>query len=399
MPDEATEPSVPPAFVEQVEDALKHIYDLPYLNDHPLASELAGEGPAAESRGQHLRRELVAAIEALSPGPKVPFRALHARTHSILVLHYMEQMTIHEAANQLGISPRQAIRNLRDAERSVAAVLWSARPVMPPDEANAVRLSSLDAEIGYLEAASCPTDIGELVRSAVEAVRPRAAQRTVDLSLTLPSDPVMFSTNPTLAQQLVVGLVNHAVGQSHNGPVAVGLETVCDGIVLIITYEPATDDGAGAPLKATVHELGQRLGWSISQEVAEEVTRLRCAISHPCPSVLIVDDNEGLVNLLQRYLADRSCRVLTARSGEEGLQRAREHRPDVIILDVMMPGMHGWEVLQRLRSDPHTAEIRVVICSVVNEPELAQALGAALFLPKPIRQADVLTALRQLGIL
>jgi Amt family ammonium transporter len=76
----------------------------------------------------------------------------------------------------------------------------------------------------------------------------------------------------------------------------------------------------------------------------------------------------------------------------------QELLPDVIVLDVMMPGMHGWEVLQRIRNHPQTAQIPVIICSVVNNPELAQALGASTFLPKPIRQEDVLTALGRVGV-
>jgi len=63
-----------------------------------------------------------------------------------------------------------------------------------------------------------------------------------------------------------------------------------------------------------------------------------------------------------------------------------------------MPEMSGWEVLQRLRNHPKTAQIPVIICSVLNNPVLAYSLGASLFLPKPINREDVLSALRQLGV-
>jgi CheY-like chemotaxis protein len=114
--------------------------------------------------------------------------------------------------------------------------------------------------------------------------------------------------------------------------------------------------------------------------------------------VLIIDDNAGLVNLLQRYLSDRACRVTAAANGLEGLALARKIRPDAIVLDIMMPEMDGWEVLQRLRNDPQTTHIPVIICTVVAEPDLAQALKASHFLPKPVRQVEVLDALRQLGV-
>jgi len=61
--------------------------------------------------------------------------------------------------------------------------------------------------------------------------------------------------------------------------------------------------------------------------------------------------------------------------------------------------MHGWQVLQRLQNHPRTSNIPVIVCSVITIPELAQALGASLFLAKPVSQDDVLDALRQVSVL
>jgi CheY-like chemotaxis protein len=78
---------------------------------------------------------------------------------------------------------------------------------------------------------------------------------------------------------------------------------------------------------------------------------------------------------------------------------AEESLPDAIALDVMMPGMHGWEVLQRLRNQPQTAAIPVVIISVFKNPDLAYSLGATHFMSKPVSRQDVLDAFRQVGVL
>ena len=102
---------------------------------------------------------------------------------------------------------------------------------------------------------------------------------------------------------------------------------------------------------------------------------------------------------MERYLTDRPCRVVAALSGREGLRLAQELQPDAIILDVMMPEMDGWELLQRLRTSPRTSNIPIIICSVFNDPELAYSLGASLFLPKPVSRDDVLGALSQLKVL
>jgi len=388
---------LPEPFVEQVEDALKHVYDLCYLQGHPLAQQFAAS-PSAEAVGQRLRRELVTGIEALSPGPAVPFRAPHARLHTVLVLHYMEQMTIQETANQLGISPRQALRNLREAERSVATVLWGRTGALLTDEADTIRLSSLQTEMVQLDSGSHPTDVALLLQQAMSVVTPRAMQREITLLNELPPVPVVLSASSVLAQQLFVSLLNYAVGQAQPGSLRAALSSVQASVTLTLTYIPEAATEGEALKNPTVVQLAERLGWHVSQTDTADGRRLTCRMAARCPTVLIIDDNEGLVNLLQRYLSDQACQVIPCHSGPEGLRLAREASPDAILLDVMMPGMLGWEVLQRLRTDPATAPIPVIVYSVIVERELAQALGAALLLPKPIRQTDVLDALRRVGV-
>ena len=338
---------LPEPFVEQVEDALKHIYDLCYLQEHPLAQQFAAS-PSAEAVGQRLRRELVACIEALSPGPAVPFRAPHARLHTVLVLHYMEQMTIQETANQLGISPRQALRNLREAERSVATVLWGRIGAVRTDEADTVRLSSLQTEMVQLDSGSHPTDVALLLQQATNVVAPRATQREISLLNELPPVPVVLSASSVLAQQLFVSLLNYAVGQAQPGPLRMALSSAQASVTLTLTYIPEAAAEREALTNPTVVQLAERLGWHVSQMDTADGRRLTCHMAARCPTVLIIDDNEGLVSLLQRYLSDQACQVIPCHSGPEGLRLAREASPDAILLDVMMPGMLGWEVLQRL---------------------------------------------------
>jgi CheY-like chemotaxis protein/two-component sensor histidine kinase len=106
------------------------------------------------------------------------------------------------------------------------------------------------------------------------------------------------------------------------------------------------------------------------------------------PLVLIIDDDGAARDLVSRHLAREGFRVETAADGETGLRRARELMPDVITLDVLMPGLDGWTVLQRLKSDPALAGIPVVMISVLDEKPLGFSLGATGYLTKPVeRQA------------
>ena len=120
---------------------------------------------------------------------------------------------------------------------------------------------------------------------------------------------------------------------------------------------------------------------------------------HP-PSVLLVDDDPQLSSLLSEYLGGEGFMVHTAADGERALHQLEENPAiDVVVLDIMMPTMDGWEVLQALQNNPKTRPIPVIICSVFNDPDLAFSLGAKQFLSKPICRENVLSALHELGIL
>jgi CheY-like chemotaxis protein len=100
--------------------------------------------------------------------------------------------------------------------------------------------------------------------------------------------------------------------------------------------------------------------------------------------VLVIDDDATARDLLQRLLHQDGFGVVTAASGEEGLQLARELRPDVITLDVMMPRMDGWAVLTLLKDMPDLADIPVIIVTMIDEKQIGFALGAADYMVKPI---------------
>jgi CheY-like chemotaxis protein len=102
------------------------------------------------------------------------------------------------------------------------------------------------------------------------------------------------------------------------------------------------------------------------------------------PLALVIDDDPAARDLLSRALAREGFRVEAAPAGVDGLELARRLRPVVITLDVMMPGLDGWAVLGRLKSDPATADIPVVMVTVVDERNLGFSLGAAEYLTKPL---------------
>jgi CheY-like chemotaxis protein len=133
-------------------------------------------------------------------------------------------------------------------------------------------------------------------------------------------------------------------------------------------------------------------------EVREPTRETPAAIARePLPaastSVLVIDDDDAVRDLMARFLGKEGFHVATASGGEEGLRLAREHQPDVITLDVLMPGMDGWSVLAALKADAALADIPVVMLTMLDDRNLGYALGAADYLTKPIDRERLVAVL------
>ncbi len=111
--------------------------------------------------------------------------------------------------------------------------------------------------------------------------------------------------------------------------------------------------------------------------------------------VLIIDDDPSVRDTMTRVLLAEGIRPMTAPDGEEGLKRAREFHPDLIILDVTMPRLDGWTVLAALKADDELSEIPVIMHSVRDDPDLGFMLGASEYLVKPVDRSKLVKALRR----
>jgi CheY-like chemotaxis protein len=115
------------------------------------------------------------------------------------------------------------------------------------------------------------------------------------------------------------------------------------------------------------------------------------------PRILIADDNPQGLELLEAYLSDHDYDIATATDGEATLRKVREWHPDLILLDIMMPRISGFEVCKRLRADPATRDIVVLMITALDQPsdvERAVEAGTDEFLTKPINKADLLLRVR-----
>ena len=147
------------------------------------------------------------------------------------------------------------------------------------------------------------------------------------------------------------------------------------------TFGFAMPAGSGEPAWTSVPQVGLDSG--LPTELAPG----------PGPTVVVVEDDRRSFDLLRVYLEAAGARVVGARDGEEGLDTVRRLSPAGVILDILLPGIDGWEVLAQLKADPGTAAIPVIVVSMLDERGRGFALGAAEYLVKPVGKDQLLAAL------
>lgn len=117
------------------------------------------------------------------------------------------------------------------------------------------------------------------------------------------------------------------------------------------------------------------------------------------PTILICDDEAVLRELVRASLSERRFRLVEARSGDEALELAREHRPDLIVIDMMMPGRSGLDVLGEVRADPELAATPVILLTAraqVADRAAAEAAGADRFVAKPFSPQALVAVIDEL---
>jgi signal transduction histidine kinase/CheY-like chemotaxis protein len=155
-----------------------------------------------------------------------------------------------------------------------------------------------------------------------------------------------------------------------------------------ITVESEPDRGTTFTIKLPLHVQ------TVTGNKRSLLNKERITNSHPEGStVLVIDDDPTIHDLIERFLIKQGFQVRTASSGAEGLRLAKDLTPDAITLDVMMPGLDGWSVLTALKADPQTAEIPVIMMTMVDNQNLGYALGAADYLLKPINRQHLASIL------
>ncbi|HEX9011346.1 MAG TPA: response regulator [Holophagaceae bacterium] len=292
-------------------------------------------------------------------------------------------------------------------------------------------------EAGKMTVARDAFEVPAMIRDVLATVEPLAAKNGNTLEADIDPGVTSLTSDPTKVKQSLFNLLSNACKFTRRGRITVGavlrpvapggppwlhLSVADTGIGIrpdqlerifneFIQAEETTSrqfEGTGLGL-ALSRKFCQMLGGDIRVESdvgrgstftillpAEPPETPRASPPGPAPTlrepggrglVLLIDDDPHLLEALTRILARDGFSVVSAQDGLEGLRLARLDPPDLVVLDVMMPRMDGWEVLKAFKADPSLADVPVVMLSILEEAERGLALGAIDYLYKPVDRA------------
>ncbi len=404
-------------FEEQMRDLLPHVHELTFVEQNALAQQLLTLLPAStDTASLRIRTFLFELIEQLKPEPHLPDDAPQWRQYTILRERYVMQRPLWEIEARLALGERQLRREHQRAVGSLAVLARSALaehvsirstealtpPVqldMPTSDAMA-----LEAAVQRLSPAPRSFGMGELLREVAEvsehALRITAPGNQAQLVWRVtPPDMTVF-TDRGILHQLLLKLVQYCA-QFGTGQRDIALLGELDepASVQHLRLQINGQVDAFAPLDHDLLKLCRWLADLLQSELVITLDQSVLTAQLHLPTgtrlrrVLIVDDEPPAIELFRSYLTGLSFEVAAETSSEMALQSALEFQPEVIVLDVMMPAMDGWEVLQRLRHSAPLRDIPIIACSVLHDAELARALGATQFLHKPILRQQFIRAL------
>jgi CheY-like chemotaxis protein len=217
------------------------------------------------------------------------------------------------------------------------------------------------------------------------------------MSTSVPDTLSPVLVDSTLIRQALFQCLRLIIQHSTSGTISIEASAKESHIEIVMCGPTATIDSKQSDWQKA-QLLIERQGGQLS---VDSGSNTKATVSLPQanpPLVLVVDDNPAIHDLFERYLAPHFYQVAHIHSGAEAFDWAERHQPDIIILDVMMPTVDGWQVLRGLTENPQTKDIPIIICSVLKEPQLALSLGASAYLKKPADRLELLSILSRLQI-
>ncbi|NLE43928.1 MAG: response regulator [Chloroflexi bacterium] len=388
--------------VSHLRRALRNLYVPVVLSRSPLVSLLSLEDEIDPS--SELRRILKQTIEDLKPAGDASSHCHAWRTYEVLFYRYVEQLSRQEVAEQLGLSVRQTGREHRKALEALAYLVQPMCMGSVGSETKEIEQAEGNmqgSDLAWLGASRGGdwSDLYEELPNVLTLLEPLAAQYGTHVDILLDESLPHLAVHPTALRQILLGLATGILGGGTEGPLRISATQARSAVQIHVDApcRQARDRGPGARDKANwaiTRKLAQLYRGTVSMRSSnqEAVATVSLPTNLQIP-VLVIDDNADVIQLLQRYALNTRYHVTATNDPAEALTMVEKLKPQVVCLDIMMPNLDGWDLLRALRSHASSADMRIIVCTVLAQEELASTLGANGYLRKPVRREEFIAEL------
>ena len=394
-------------FVRELRYALNHLYEPELLRHSPLQELIAkSDRPQAS-----LAEFLTAAIEALKPPINEAANSPAWHVYELLYYRYVQRASQGDLAKQLACSIRQVRREQAHAlsvlAENLARQAGYAHGEWPQwdDEGNSAADGADDPlrdeyEVTLASGEGACTDIGAELSAVSDLLEPLLTRYKVSLQLPPDSEYWLTSMPSVFVRQTLIGLLTHLVPSCAGGAVRIGVAQKEGRVHVRIQGAKA---GIGHWAKSQQDSLdetrfllemnGGKL--DIASQGTDLLEALLTLPAVQAETVLAIDDNRDVLQLFTRYTEGTQFALFPCSDPAGALRLAKERKPRIITLDIMMAGVDGWQLMRELRENRATANTPIIVCSVLAQNELAEMLGADDFVCKPVSREAYLAALER----
>ena len=396
---------------QELKDALIHLYDPAYQPSERLCDLVGCE---TRDRTLFVQTAIIRAIEDFGLPENAPSSHIK-QAYDLLSNRYLQKLTLEETAERMHMSYSSTWRAQRRAVHTLARAIWERSQARQPPAQGRVQASEdwqpgedasdtqavnwrsqMQRELASLQA-SAPgevADVGETITGVLQLESALVSRHNARVEVRAVQPDLVAAIHPSVLRQILISAIGRLARHTSAGPITI-FARLEDGNVKVavtgaVTSEerPTESDlirGILAPEGVSVkaHLEGDHAFLWVELPSVGKVT------------VVVVDDNLDMARFYRRATERTSYHIVHTTEGEGLFEIIEAVTPDVIVLDVMLPDVDGWELLMRLHESPTTRPIPIIVCSVVREEELALSLGATRYLSKPVRPREFIQALDQ----
>jgi CheY-like chemotaxis protein len=392
-------------FLRDLRSALAHLYEPLELKRSRLAKAFQLETSA--DRSAALRQALQDGIQALKAEGATPVDSPSARAYEVLYYRYIEQSALKEVAAELALSVRQ-VHRIETSGLAYLSEYFQAKyhlTFLSDGTGTTPAANPQTNELEWLRKSSRGEDVNlsTLLESVIGTIRPLTQQKHIGIQVHCESGQTWVRGDPTILRQVVMNSLLAAIQVNPDADFTADVSLRSEGIALTVANVNPLDISSHEPKMnetvASIRQLMELTGGKVeTNQLPGRAFRLSLIFpARKCIQVLVVDDNADALRLMERYLTGTGFQYLGVREPEKVGAMLQEHRPQILILDVMLPGIDGWQLLSRLNEAGLLKDTQVVISTILPQESLALAFHAAAFLRKPVTRENLLATLAQLS--